>query len=347
MKTCHRNILIPHSRPHSDAQLQMPVNTESYKDKSLNVLFSIFYNTTFSYTRSFALSPGTAFPRQLHINGDIALKPNINHMHDAIFSLIVMLRKNAFRTVAGLLLCTFTYVASSAEQPLIIFAAASLKNVLDDVAQTFENSINTKITISYAGSSTLARQIQLGAPADIFVSANSDWIQVLDNENLIQTSSTINLASNRLVLIGLHDQNRDSPQWQDLPSILKVNDRFVLALTQSVPAGIYGRLALERLNLWKSLQPFVIETENVRAAMRLVVLGEAEMGIVYATDAMTDPRIRILREFPEDSHPEIKYTAAMTAHSQNDKALAFLKWLIDQEAQQTFRKHGFLPRRQR
>ena len=231
---------------------------------------------------------------------------------------------------------------ASAHQSIIVFAAASLKNVLDATAVAFQEKSGVNVSISYAGSASLARQIQLGAPADLFIAANTDWVNQLEADDLTQTNSQVNLASNRLVLVGHHALKLNLNDTIDLVTILSPDGRFAIALTASVPAGIYGRAALTHYDMWKRVNPYIVETDNVRSALRLVALGEAELGVVYATDARVEPRVSVLKIFGNDSHPPILYSAVLTSNSTSPHASDFLKWLTQSEAQRLFAHHGFL-----
>lgn len=227
--------------------------------------------------------------------------------------------------------------AASAEQ-ITIFAAASLKNALDEAAAEFDTAAGHKTTVSYAGSSALARQIQLGAPADIFISANPEWVDFLEQQGAVIPESRIDFLGNKLVLIS-HDPVAELV-WQtlDFPSLLN-GDRLAMALVQSVPAGIYGKAALQSLNQWDAIAPYVAQVDNVRAALALVALGETPFGIVYATDARADPRVHVAVTIPVQSHPAIVYPAVAVTHS--EAAHAFLTYLRSPPASAIFEQHGF------
>jgi molybdate transport system substrate-binding protein len=225
----------------------------------------------------------------------------------------------------------------SAEAPVTVFAAASLKSALDDIAATYP----APVQISYGGSSTLARQIQYGAPADLFISANTDWMDVLERDGLITTGTRHTLLTNRLVLIAgptVTDDLIVAPGF-DLAGALG-QDRLAMALVDAVPAGLYGRAALQRLGVWDAIAPKVAQADNVRAALMLVAVGEAPYGIVYATDAAAAPEVRIVGTFPADSHAPIRYPAARVKGA-GEAAQAFLDYLGSAPASDIFRKHGF------
>ena len=225
--------------------------------------------------------------------------------------------------------------AAALARELTVFAAASLKEALDALAQDFETKAQAEVTISYAGSSALARQISHSAPADVFISANAAWMDQLERDNLILRETRFDLASNRLVLV--------SPAGAASP--IDLTDRAALpavALVDAVPAGIYGRTALEALGLWDQVAPQVAQTDNVRAALALVTLGAAQLGVVYATDSRAEPRVTVRAVFPEDSHPVIRYSAAVTRSATGPLAKAFLDHLRQPSSFDILRQHGFV-----
>ncbi|SEP72436.1 molybdate ABC transporter substrate-binding protein [Thalassovita taeanensis] len=223
-----------------------------------------------------------------------------------------------------------------------VFAAASLKTALDEVTALWAQDTGNTATLSFVGSSALARQIEAGAPADLFISANTDWMDRLESAGLLQPGSRADLLGNALVLIG-HGADHAPvtlTSQLDLPSLLGPG-KLAMALIDAVPAGIYGKAALTHLGLWNSIAPQVAQTDNVRAALALVARGEAPMGIVYATDAAADPSVTVLAEFPADSHPPITYPAAVLADSTAPEAPALLTFLQSPTAMAIFLRHGF------
>ncbi|WP_170414731.1 molybdate ABC transporter substrate-binding protein [Ruegeria atlantica] len=224
---------------------------------------------------------------------------------------------------------------------VLVFAAASLKNALDEIASDFEQETGQVVTVSYAASSVLARQIQLGAPADLFISANVDWMNVLQDQGLIDAASRVDLLGNGLVLVagGEGDDIGEMRTEDALASVLD-GGYLAMALVDAVPAGIYGKAALESLGLWQRVQGQVAQTDNVRAALALVATGAAPLGIVYRSDAQVDGRVRVVVEFSPDLHPPIVYPAAETKTG-NDTAQAFLNHLQSQAARAVFEKQGF------
>ena len=227
-------------------------------------------------------------------------------------------------------------------ETITVFAAASLKNALDEAAQAYEKRSGNKIVVSYAASSALARQIESGAPADAFISADLDWMDYLSGKNIIKPETRVNLLKNSLVLIA---PSKSTVKMEVVPGFplarLLGNERLAMANPDSVPAGRYGKAALVSLGVWDSVQSKVAPTENVRAALALVSRGEAPFGIVYRTDAFADKGVRIVAEFPADSHPAIIYPAAQIRESRSAAAADFLKYLAAPTAQSIFAKYGF------
>ncbi len=229
-----------------------------------------------------------------------------------------------------------------ADAPLTVFAAASLKTALEEIADAYEDKSGTTIVLSFAGSSALARQIQFGAPADVFISANTDWMDVLGAKGHLSPDSRFDLASNRIVLIGAAGTDPVDLSDTDALTTALQGGRLAMALVDAVPAGIYGKAALQSLDQWERLAPHVAQADNVRAALALVALGEAPLGIVYATDAAAEPRVSVRAVFPTDTHPPIRYPAAALS-SASPAAAPFLAFLATPEVQDILAAHGFLP----
>ena len=225
---------------------------------------------------------------------------------------------------------------------VVVFAAASLKNALDDAAGAFKIGGGAPAKISYAASSQLAKQIESGAPADIFISADLAWMDYVQKHNLIQPATRKNLLGNQLVLVAPADSNVqvDIKPGFDLVGMLN-GGRLAMADPASVPAGKYGKAALQKLGVWDAVQPHVAGAENVRAALLFVDRKETPLGIVYATDAASDPKVKIVGVFPEDTHPPIIYPAALTVASKNPDAVKFLQFLESPAARAPFEKQGF------
>ncbi|MEO8366429.1 MAG: molybdate ABC transporter substrate-binding protein [Pseudoxanthomonas sp.] len=250
----------------------------------------------------------------------------------------------AWSCLLALLLLSCNARAGENPPPLTVFAAASLKESMDEVAAAFRQQSGHEVRVSYAGSSALALQIQQGAPADVFVSADLDWMDYLQQRGLVDAGSRRNLLGNSLVLVapavGKATAIRLRPGTDLLPN-LGDHGRIALALTASVPAGKYAKDSLISLGMWKSLQARVAETDNVRAALMLVARGETPLGIVYASDALAEPAVRVLATFPDSSHTPIVYPLARVAASHNPDAITFVRWLATPSAAKIFHAHGF------
>lgn len=225
---------------------------------------------------------------------------------------------------------------------IVVFAAASLKNALDAINAEWQKETGKKAAISYAASSALAKQIGQGAPAQIFISADLDWMDYVASKNLIKPGTRSNLLGNRIVLIAPKDK---APSIEIKPGldIAKIigDGRLSMANVDSVPAGKYGKAALEKLGVWASVSGRIAQAENVRAALLFVSRGEAPAGIVYQTDAAADTNVKIIGTFPEDTHPPIIYPIALTASSTHPDATAFLAYIRSAKARPLFQAQGF------
>jgi molybdate transport system substrate-binding protein len=232
--------------------------------------------------------------------------------------------------------------AAVAQERVTVFAAASLKTALDAVNESCEADVGGQATISYAASSALAKQIEEGAPADIFMSADLDWMKYLSDKNLIKADTEMKLLGNQIVLIAPADSKVEAKidKGFDLAGMLG-DGKLAMGDVTAVPAGKYGKAALESLGVWASVEGKVAQAENVRAALALVSTGEAPLGIVYKTDAAADPKVRVVATFPDDSHPPIVYPVAQTADSTASQTSAFLKCLQSAKATQLFEAQGF------
>ncbi len=246
------------------------------------------------------------------------------------------------RLTWGLALCLTlisTAEAATAEaRGPVIFAAASLKTALDEIATLYEDATSQSLRISYAGSSALARQIEQGAPADLFISANQAWMDHLEAKGLLVEDLRTDLLGNRLVVIG-PVQEAAAPT-SDFETLLS-EGKIAMALVEAVPAGIYGKEALTTLGLWDRVAPRVVQADNVRAALALVALQAVPLGITYESDAVAEPRVSILARFSEDTHAPIIYPAAPVAAGQIDLATPFLDYLSGPEATAVFEANGF------
>ncbi len=240
-----------------------------------------------------------------------------------------------FRLALAALLCA----GPAAADTVTVFAAASLKDAMDRLAPAFQEATGHDLSVSLAGSSALARQIEAGAPADVFISANQSWMDRLADEGLIDGATRFDLAGNALVLVGPAGA---APAALDATLPDAIGDgKLAMALVEAVPAGIYGKAALTSLGLWDGVAPKVAESDNVRAALALVAVGAAPMGIVYATDASAEPRVGVLATFPEDSHAPILYPAALVAGRAGTAPAEFLDFLKTDEAGAVLAALGF------
>lgn len=233
--------------------------------------------------------------------------------------------------------------AAAQERPLLVFAAASMKNALDDVNEAYAKASGVKVRTSYAASSALVKQIEQGAAADVFVSADRDWMDYAAQKSLIRNDTRHDLLGNRLVLIA--PKNTDIGPQQIGPGFglaaLARDRRIAAADVQAVPAGKYAKAALEELGIWDFVAPKLAMADNVRAALALVARGEAALGMVYATDAKAEPQVRVVGVFPADSHPEIIYPVAATVTARPE-ARHYLDFLRSAAARAVFERHGFV-----
>jgi molybdate transport system substrate-binding protein len=237
---------------------------------------------------------------------------------------------------------TLMMVAAPAKAEVTVFAAASLKTALDDIAADYTATTGVRIVLSYGGTPALAKQIAQGAPADLFLSASTAWMDDLAAKGVIQTGSRRDLLGNSLILVAYDPL----PPVEITPALdlvgLLGDGKLSMALVDAVPAGQYGKEALEQLGLWAGVEASVVQSENVRAALKLVETGEAPLGIVYASDAVAGDGVSVLGTFPADSHTPIVYPAALTVTSVAE-AEEFLDYLETPEAEAVFLANGFLP----
>lgn len=238
-------------------------------------------------------------------------------------------------------------MASAAQAaPVTVFAAASLKNALDEVGAQYAKS-GGDARFSYAASSAIARQIEQGAPADIYVSADSDWMNYLADRKLIVASSRKDLLTNNLALIAPADSKVALKIGKGMPLAKALGDGRLAVAGPDVPAGKYAKASLSALGVWDSVSGRLAQAENVRMALQYVARGESPLGIVYDTDAKVEPKVRIVGLFPAGTHPKIVYPVAVVTGSKNPDAAKFMAYLSGPQAAAVFRKYGFtvLPRR--
>jgi molybdate transport system substrate-binding protein len=248
--------------------------------------------------------------------------------------------------LAGILLAFVVLLphapARAEDKTLVVFAAASMKNALDDVDAAFTARTGVKVSASYAASSTLAKQIEQGAPADIFVSADTDWMDYAIGKKTINESTRVNLLGNSIVLIAPKDSKIDNVAIGPGFDLAKLagDGKIATGDVKAVPVGKYAQAALEKLGAWQAAAPKFAMAESVRAALALVARGEAVLGIVYSTDAKVEPGVKIVGTFPADSHPAIIYPVAATSTAKPE-AKEYLAFLKTAAAKAIFEKYGF------
>jgi molybdate transport system substrate-binding protein len=246
-------------------------------------------------------------------------------------------------SAAAMLLIASLYAASFARAgEVLVFAAASLKNALDEAVASYQQQGGDKVGVSYAASPALAKQLESGAPADIFISADLDWMDYAQQRALIRPETRKNLLGNRQVLVAPVSSDVAVEIKPNFPLAALLRDgRLAMADPDAVPAGKYGKAALEKLGVWASVEGKVARAENVRSALFFVSRQEAPLGIVYETDAAADKGVKIVAAFPADTHPPIVYPIALTAVSKNPDAARFLGFLESPAARPIFEKQGF------
>lgn len=249
------------------------------------------------------------------------------------------MRKTLLISLLALLLGAIGAGTSHAER-ITVFAAASLKEALDQIANDFTDASGHEVVISYAGSGALARQILAGAPADLFISANEAWMNAVEDAGLLTGCDRRDLLENDLVLVA-HDPEIGAVSVDaelDLVAML-AGEKLAIALTDAVPAGQYGKVALQHLGLWDQVAPHLAEAENVRATLRLVERGETPLGIVYRSDLEASSAAHLIGQFPADSHPLIIYP--LGCQSDDEASYAFFDWLTGDAAATVFTAAGF------
>ena len=248
-----------------------------------------------------------------------------------------------FRLLLSLLLPLLAAACTPApDKGPLVFAASSMTEAMEEIADAWAAQGHPRPTLAFAGTAANARQIAAGAPGDLFVSADEAWIDELAQEGLIDTASRVNIAGNRLVLIAPAASSETLTIGYGMPLETRlVEGRLAMADPDAVPAGRYARQALLRLNAWPQRQQQIVRTENVRVALALVARGEAALGIVYATDAQSEPAVRVLDTFPEGTHDPIRYPAVLLARAQHPDARAFLAFLASDQARAILARHRF------
>ena len=266
--------------------------------------------------------------------------------------LLTLVRKSRFAAMAAALLASTPAKAqdapakapeaATAAGTVTVFAAASLRNALDGIGANWTAATGNEVKFSYAASGALAKQIENGAPADLFGSADLKWMEYAAEKKLIKPESRVALLGNALVLVASRDTSVDleiAPGFRLAEAL--GDSRLAMGIPGAVPAGTYAREALVKLGVWQQIESRTAGAENVRAALAFVARGEARFGIVYATDAARDPNVKVVGTFPADSHAPIVYPFALTHSSKNPLASAFLTFLTSPQAKAVFEKEGF------
>ena len=233
--------------------------------------------------------------------------------------------------------------ASAQDASLLVFAAASMKNALDDANAAFTKQSGVKVVTSYDASSALMKQIEAGAPADVFVSADLKWMDYGSQKKLIKDDTRINLLGNKLVLIAPKNFSIGNVTIEPGFDLAKLagDGRVATGDVKAVPVGIYAQAALQKLGAWDAVEPKMAMTTNVRAALVLVARGEVPLGIVYSTDAKVEPGVKVIGVFPENSHDPIIYPVAATATSTSPEVARYLNFLRSLAAKEIFEHYGF------
>jgi len=250
--------------------------------------------------------------------------------------------------IAGIIAAFFILLGAAAspaaaqEKSLTVFAAASMKNALDEINTAYTAKTGVKLTVSYGPSSGLAKQIEQGAPADVFVSADTDWMDYAISKKNINEPTRVNLLGNSIVLIAPKDSKIDNVAIGQNFDLAKLagDGKIATGDVKSVPVGKYAKAALEKLGSWQAAEPKFAMADNVRAALLLVARNEAALGIVYSTDAKVEPGVKVVGTFPADSHPAIIYPVAATTTAKAETA-DYLAFLRSTAAKTILEKYGF------
>jgi molybdate transport system substrate-binding protein len=256
--------------------------------------------------------------------------------------IVCSFRKAAVLAAAVFVVVTGAINPATAQEKVTVFAAASMKNALDAANKAWTGEAGKEVTASYAASSALAKQIEAGAPADVFISADLDWMKYVSDKKLVKEDTKSNWLGNRIVLVAEKANAKpvEIKAGFDLAGLLN-GGKLAMGAPDSVPAGKYGKAALEKLGTWASVEKSVAGAESVRAALALVSRGEAPYGIVYATDAAADPGVAVVGTFPEDTHPPIIYPIAILSDSKSADAGAYVDYLKSAKAAPFFESQGF------
>ena len=272
------------------------------------------------------------------------MKPAIRATSMRYFAVSTTARSLARGWAVGVGLVLALFAAAAPAQTVMVFAAASLKSALDEIDAAYEKQSGARVAASYAASSVLARQIASGAPADVFVSADTEWMDYVEKHGLVRPGTRTNLLRNEIVLIAPSASTVRLDIGPNFPLAAHLGSgRLAIADPDHVPAGKYGKAALEALGVWPQVSGRLARAENVRAALLFVSRGEAPFGIVYRTDAAADRNVRIVGTFPPGTHPPVVYPAALLAASRTPAAAKYFAFMKSPAALAAFSKHGFAP----
>jgi len=250
-------------------------------------------------------------------------------------------RVGAFLLVLACILTAPAHAADDRSQEILVFAAASLTNVLDEIGAAYTQQTRRPVKFSYAASSALARQLEAGARADVFFSADLEWMDYVQARSLIDRTTRRNVLGNRLALVAPADSKIELKIAPGFALVAALgNGRLATGDPESVPVGKYARTALTSLGVWNDVADRLVRADNVRSALAFIARGETPLGIVYETDAKVEKRVRVVGFFPADSHPPIVYPAAVTAQAR-PAAGQFIDFLQSAPAQEAFKKYGF------
>lgn len=255
------------------------------------------------------------------------------------------LRRTLLLVVAGIVSTLIVSASPHAQgsNAIVVYAAANLKNVIDEMMAAWRSRGGQPVVASYSHAPALAKQIEQGAPADIFVSADVDWMDYVDKLNLIDRKTRVDLVGNSLVLIAASD---DPVRLELKPGVdlagATGDGRIAVCTIASCPGGKYAKAALEGLGIWDAVRPKLVDQETIRVALAAVARGEAKFAIVYSTDAAIEPKVRVVDRFPEGSHPPVVFPAAIVAGSKHPGATAFFDFLRSPDGAAVFEKYGFV-----
>lgn len=258
-----------------------------------------------------------------------------------VYSCLYSCRFLAIPALALVVALTLAPSTHAQQTPLTVFAAASLKNALGEAGKSFTAKTGTPVRFSFAATSALARQLEQAAPADVFASADLEWMDWVLQRHLVKKETRVNLLGNKLVVVAPKDGPATVALTEDGLRTALGGGRIAMGEVSAVPAGKYGKAALDKLGLWSGVANQIAQVDNVRAALLLVSRKEASLGIVYETDAKADANVKVVATFPADSHTPIIYPFAVTANATNKAAGEFLAFLASAEAKSIFEKQGF------